>query len=938
MPDDGSVTLKVEMDSADVSKELKRIQSEIDDLQKDIKKRQNELTAKERQYEIDENLIKEGEAIDELRQKLKELKKEKEAVNSIDSDTRKQAEALSAKYNNLQDQLQKMKEAGVDPQADKFKKVQDQIQETENKLDDLYSKMAEAAPNFGTSIKESFDGIKEANAQVAQQYTDAFAAKTQKEGMLGEIMKASEQMDKLAEKQSDLEQLGTKTDSTTWKRLQLDIDKTKDKLDELIAKYRELDAQTADGMQGSLDAEYGKLKDNANAYDQAQQAAKQPATANLPALKGTDPKKTAASVSAVNKTFKKGLTTVLKYAFGIRSLYYLFRKLRSAVSEGLSNLQKFNGGANPTATAINSLQNSMTYLKNAWGAAFAPIITAVMPALTQLIDGLAAAANAVARFMAMISGKSAYTKAIKMNKKLGESAQAAGNKALASFDEINAIDQAGGGSSGNDVSGMFQEEQINNASQFETAVAERLQSIMTTMKKTVEAIRDAWKEAWDYNGNGEAIVAVLQAMFLDILNTIQQIATDTLRWAENLNLEPLVTAIRTVLESLQPVLADIGDVLEWIWNSIILPLAKWVAESALPAFLNLIAAGLDVIDAIFQAVAPVMKDIFDSFITPIAGTTGNAIVSILDLITRGLKAVAEWINKHSELVGILTPIVLTAVAAFKLVSPVMGLIRAAGAKLSGVFSVLKGAVSAAGAIFGWIAANPTALIIAAIVAIIAVIALIITHWDLLKEAAKNCAQAISTRWNAMMSWFRSIGSGIIAVFGSIISYLRGAFVSGWTTAWNAVLGVFRSIWNTIARICESVVNGIINGLNSLSFTTPSWFPWGGGQHFGFNLSRVSIPRLATGTVIPPSAGEFAAILGDNNKEPEVVSPLSTMKEALVEALGEYGGDAEVVALLTELVEIERNKRLSISKRDIGEAAVDYVNEQTMRTGNNPIFG
>lgn len=50
-----------------------------------------------------------------------------------------------------------------------------------------------------------------------------------------------------------------------------------------------------------------------------------------------------------------------------------------------------------------------------------------------------------------------------------------------------------------------------------------------------------------------------------------------------------------------------------------------------------------------------------------------------------------------------------------------------------------------------------------------------------------------------------------------------------------------------------------------------------------------MPRLATGTVVPPKAGEFAAILGDNNKDYEVVSPLETMKQAFKEAIGEMGG-------------------------------------------------
>ena len=41
-------------------------------------------------------------------------------------------------------------------------------------------------------------------------------------------------------------------------------------------------------------------------------------------------------------------------------------------------------------------------------------------------------------------------------------------------------------------------------------------------------------------------------------------------------------------------------------------------------------------------------------------------------------------------------------------------------------------------------------------------------------------------------------------------------------------------------------------------------------------------------MVPPRAGEFAAILGDNKRETEVVSPLSTMKQALMEALAESG--------------------------------------------------
>ena len=59
---------------------------------------------------------------------------------------------------------------------------------------------------------------------------------------------------------------------------------------------------------------------------------------------------------------------------------------------------------------------------------------------------------------------------------------------------------------------------------------------------------------------------------------------------------------------------------------------------------------------------------------------------------------------------------------------------------------------------------------------------------------------------------------------------------------------------------------------------------------GFESGAISmrIPGLATGAVIPANR-EFVARLGDNKNEPEVVSPLSTMKQAFKEALAEMGG-------------------------------------------------
>lgn len=62
--------------------------------------------------------------------------------------------------------------------------------------------------------------------------------------------------------------------------------------------------------------------------------------------------------------------------------------------------------------------------------------------------------------------------------------------------------------------------------------------------------------------------------------------------------------------------------------------------------------------------------------------------------------------------------------------------------------------------------------------------------------------------------------------------------------------------------------------------------------FGFNMGYIDlpdIPYLAKGTVVPANYGEFLAVLGDNKREAEVVSPVSTMKKAFMDALAESGG-------------------------------------------------
>ena len=53
-------------------------------------------------------------------------------------------------------------------------------------------------------------------------------------------------------------------------------------------------------------------------------------------------------------------------------------------------------------------------------------------------------------------------------------------------------------------------------------------------------------------------------------------------------------------------------------------------------------------------------------------------------------------------------------------------------------------------------------------------------------------------------------------------------------------------------------------------------------------SAYSVPRLANGAVISPN-NEFLAVLGDQKHGTNIETPLSTMKQAFIEAMTESGG-------------------------------------------------
>lgn len=131
----------------------------------------------------------------------------------------------------------------------------------------------------------------------------------------------------------------------------------------------------------------------------------------------------------------------------------------------------------------------------------------------------------------------------------------------------------------------------------------------------------------------------------------------------------------------------------------------------------------------------------------------------------------------------------------------------------------------------------------------------------------------------------------------------------------AIANLFISILNLANKLIVNVIPNLVLSLFRLIIEMVTWL---GSLFLGDEWYQTAedslkkefpvmdfdweIPKLATGTVVPASHGEFLAMLGDNKRETEVVSPLSTMKQAFLEAMaeGNFGGNDKDINLTINL--------------------------------------
>lgn len=374
-------------------------------------------------------------------------------------------------------------------------------------VNSLQSKVDGLAPTMKKAMRGSASALESFDTKVGP-LQETIAALEDKMGQLGkmriptddyswlqtEIAKAEKELDKLLNKEAAYEDLDVSKSSQKWKTLQYSIEQTERKLEEYRAEAAQMEENGTSHTSGADSAEYDQLSTALDAVKEKLDGMVQKVERGTSAfakfgsiigkgvvggLKGMVSMlgkgaaamlKLSLRAKKTHSSFNNGIGTLLRYGLGVRSLFTLMSKLRSALVDGYKNLARYSSRTN---AAISSLMSALTRLKNSFAAAFDPILRAAAPALVTLINLISNAVSKIGMLTAALTGAKTFTKATTIQEDYAKSLDKTSKSAkkakavLASFDELNILDDNSSDSTKDDgsvdPSKMFEQAPIDSA-------------------------------------------------------------------------------------------------------------------------------------------------------------------------------------------------------------------------------------------------------------------------------------------------------------------------------------------------------------------------------------------------------------------------------------------------------------------------------------------
>lgn len=519
---DGSVVIDTKIDTSgvekgmeDIKNSLKRMSDSVDGLGKNakssIEKQVSSLS------KMNTQLGKQVDKVNLLQKKLEDISSKKVETEEYKK-LGKEIDDLYKKSAKVESELNQWRDLKVPETSSTFKKKVSELEKISEEIDKLYAKQEE--------MKKS--GTAYMNQKETEDYKNT----------VGELNSENEKLKEmnggLSASFSELKRYIAECQNEAAKSSSV-IGKLGQKVENFSTKLR------ASGIAGLKK----KIRDIGNAisalYRKLAQLAAGAIVAGL--------KKISSGIFGIHKSANKStisLKNMLRYAFGIRSLFALLNRLRSAAAEGMQNLAKYDlaTGADNINRSISELQSALTQLKNSFATAFAPILTVVSPILVRFINLISQAVTRVGMLIAALTGQKTFTKAIAVQENYAASLDNTANSAkkaakalqgyLSPIDEINRYDDGSSSDSGIGSGGKYTDPSAGDMFE-EVPIESSLKGIADKIK---ELIRNE-----DWEGLG--------AYMADGINKGLQKVYDAISW-DNVGpkVTEFITAFTTVFNSL----------------------------------------------------------------------------------------------------------------------------------------------------------------------------------------------------------------------------------------------------------------------------------------------------------------------------------------------------------------------------------------------------
>ena len=370
-------------------------------------------------------------------------------------------------------------------------------------------------------------------------------------------------------------------------------------------------------------------------------------------------KKTSKNTNVASMSLGKFVLQTMKALIGVRSLYMLMRKLRTAVGEGFKSMAVQLEDVN---AQLSSIVSSFNYMKASITAVVQPILVALAPALERLADAFERVTYYASSFIATLTGQDFVYRAIRVETDYAESldktAKSAKNaaKELGKYDKLNVIKK----DNEDDKTGGMQWEKVplddtikDWADKFKEFFSKLFDPLITAWNKFKTFFLNSWKyaldellklgqsvakdfwavwesntvqkifdniiqalswigiavgniiknirEAWEHNKNGLKILISIAKSVEIITEDIRQAAEYTAKWADELTFIPLFDQLADTFQGkIIPAVERVSELFKILYEQIILKIVKYFIEKGLPQLVDMAGKVVEIIGLISE--------------------------------------------------------------------------------------------------------------------------------------------------------------------------------------------------------------------------------------------------------------------------------------------------------------------------------------------------